>query len=84
MKDINLLVWLTQLGLSFALPFAGFLLLSIWLYRQFSLGAWVIVAGVVLGVFGAAGSIKSSLKAMEKMSKDAKGEKTPVSFNEHS
>ena len=30
MKDLPLLVWLTQLGLSVAAPLAGFVLLAVW------------------------------------------------------
>ena len=33
MKDLGLLVWLTQLGLSVAFPLAGFVLLGLWLRR---------------------------------------------------
>ena len=31
MKDLNLIVWLTQLGMSVAVPLAGFVLLAVWL-----------------------------------------------------
>ena len=34
MKDLTLLVWLTQLGLSVALPLAGFILLALWLRKE--------------------------------------------------
>ena len=32
MKQYQLLIWLTQLGLSVALPLAGFVLLGVWLH----------------------------------------------------
>ena len=37
MKDLSLLVWLTQLGLSVAVPLAGFILLAVWLRSRFGL-----------------------------------------------
>ena len=42
MKNLNLIVWLTQLGLSTALPLAGFILLAVWLRSRFGWGDWVI------------------------------------------
>ena len=50
MKNLSLLVWLTQLGFSVAVPPAGFILLAVWLRARFDLGVWVILAGVGLGV----------------------------------
>ena len=51
MKNMQLLTWLTQLGLSTAVPLAGFVLLAVWLRERFGWGAWVIVGGIVLGLF---------------------------------
>ena len=84
MKDLNLLVWLTQLGLSFAVPLAGFLFLSLWLNRSCGWGSWVIWVGLALGLYSAAASFRSSLQAMNSMVKDRKDtEPPPVSFNDH-
>lgn len=84
MKNLNMLVWLTQLGFSVAFPLAGFILLAVWLRERFDLGAWVLVAGIVLGLAGAVDGLRTSLKAMEIMSKDKKDEAPPpVSFNDH-
>ena len=83
MKKMNLLIWLTQLGLSVVLPLGGFILLALWLQKQFAWGDWVIVAGVVLGIICAVDGLRVSLKAMERMSKDKKEEVPPVSFNDH-
>lgn len=83
MKDLRLLVWLSQLGISVAVPPAGMILLAVWLRNQFSLGNWVIPVGVVLGVIFAIDGLRVSLKAMEKMSKDRQKEPPPVSFNDH-
>ena len=84
MKNLNLLIWLTQLGLSVVAPLAGFVLLALWLRGHFGWGNWVIYAGLVLGIIGAVGGLRSSLKIMEKMAKDKKEEKDPpVGFNDH-
>ena len=83
MKNLSMIVWLTQLGLSVALPPAGFIWLAVWLRDRFAWGNWVIWVGVILGVFGAIDGLRVSLKAMERLSRDKKTEKTPVAFNDH-
>ena len=83
MKHLNLLVWITQLGLSVAIPLGGFVLVALWLQRKFQLGPWVMILGVILGIMGAIDGLRTSLKAMETMAKDRKEEKPPVSFNDH-
>ena len=82
MKDLQLLIWLTQLGLSTAVPLAGFVLLGVWLYRSRGWGAWVVIAGVVLGLICAADGLRISLRSMERMAKNQK-ESPPPGFNEH-
>ena len=84
MKDFNLLVWLTQLGISVAAPLGGFIWLGIWLHQRFALGIWVVIAGVLLGVVCAVDGLRVSLRAMERLSKD-KDEQAPppLSFNDH-
>ena len=82
MKDLRLLIWLTQLGLSTAVPLAGFVLLGVWLYRSRGWGAWVIIAGIAVGLICAFDGLRTSLQAMERMSKDEK--KEPFGgFNDH-
>ena len=83
MKNVNLLVWLGQLGVSVAVPPAVSVLLGVWLKDRFGLGNWVIIVAVVLGVICAVDGLRTSLKAMERMAKDKKEEKTPVFFNDH-
>lgn len=83
MKNLNLLVWLTQLGLSVALPLGGFVLLAVWLQQRFGLGLWVIVLGLVMGMIGAVDGLRTSLRAMERMAKNKKEENPSVSFNDH-
>ena len=84
MKNVNLLIWLTQLGISVAAPLGGFIWLGVWLRQRFDLGVWVVLAGIILGVVCAVDGMRVSLKAMERMAKDKKDtEPPPVSFNDH-
>lgn len=84
MKNISLIVWLTQLGFSVALPPAGFILLAVWLRNRFDLGLWVVWVGIILGLYGAIDGLRTSLKTIDRLSKD-KTEDTPppVSYNDH-
>ena len=82
MKNLTLIVWITQLGLSVAVPPVFFILLAVWL-REKGWGVWVIWAGIALGVYSAIEGLRSSLKAMQKLSADKTEKKPPVSFNEH-
>ena len=83
MKNLSLLVWLTQLGPSVALPPAVFIGLAVWLQNRFGLGKWVVILGIVVGIVCAIDGLRTSLKAMERMSRDKKQEAPPVSFNDH-
>ena len=84
MKQFNLLIWLTQLGLSVALPLAGFSLLGIWLHSSLGWGIWTVFAGLALGLSSAIRGFVDSLRAMERMSGTKKEQKPPpVSFNNH-
>lgn len=84
MKDLSLLVWLTQLGLSVAFPLAGFILLALWLQERFGWGAWTLWAGIILGGICAIDGFRNSLKAMTQLSKNKKEQEIPpVSFNDH-
>ena len=69
LSDLSLLVWLTQLGMSVALPMAGFTLLGVWLRSKFDLGAWVVVCGCAIGLICAIDGLRSSLKIMEQLEK---------------
>lgn len=85
MKDLNMIVWLTQLGLSIAGPFVVFILLAVWLRQQFNLGGWVLIIAIVFGFISAIDGFRVSIKAMEHMSKgkSSKNDPPPVSFNDH-
>ena len=84
MKDLNLLVWLSQLGLSFAVPLAAFMILAVWLNRSCGWGTWVIWVGLAFGLYSAVGSFRSSLQMMQRLAGWHKNEEPPpVSFNDH-
>lgn len=85
MKNLHLLVWLTQLGLSIAAPLVGFVWLAVWLRDRYGLGLWVVLLGIGLGIYGAIDGLRSSLRTLEKLSrKDQKEEDKPtLNFNDH-
>jgi hypothetical protein len=84
MKDLTLIVWLTQLGLSVAVPMAGFVLLAVWLRNSLGWGQWVIYVGIGLGLVCAIDGLRTSLKAMDRLSRKKKEDSPPpVSFNDH-
>ena len=82
MKDLQLLTWLTQLGLSTAVPLAGFVLLAVWLRNQFGLGIWVLFVGIGLGLLSAIDGFIRNLRALDKTNRK-KEKKPPVSYGEH-
>ena len=84
MKDLKLLIWLTQLGISVAAPLGGFIWLGIWLRQRFQLGVWVVLLCIFLGVVCAIDGMRVSLKAMERMGNHPEDkDPPPVSFNNH-
>ena len=85
MKNLTLIVWLTQLGFSVAVPHAAIILLAVWLRTRFDLGVWVVLVGVGLGVVCAIDGLRTSLKAMDRIAnrKTPDQEPPPVSFNDH-
>ncbi len=83
MKDLSLLVWLTQLGLSVAVPLAGLILLAVWLRERFALGTWVVWVGAGLGLVCAVDGLRHSLKTLERLSRDSDKDPPPAAFNDH-
>ena len=84
MKDLTLIVYLTQLGLSVALPMAGMVLLAVWLRNTFQWGQWVIFAGIGLGLICAIESLLTTLKSLARISRKGKDDAPPPgSFNDH-
>lgn len=83
MKNISMLVWLTQLGFSVAVPLAVFVFLGVWLHERINWGTWVVVAGCLLGAVCAFDGLRTSLKAMSNLAKKDTPDEPPVSFNDH-
>lgn len=83
MKNLNLVVWLSQLGISVAMPPAAFIWLGIWLRDRFQLGSWIVILAVVVGISCAVEGLRTSLKAMDRMAKEKNEDAPPVSFNDH-
>ena len=83
MKELTLLSWLTQLGLSVAVPLAGWIFLALWLRSRFAWGEWVIWVGIALGLISAIDGLIRSLKALSMLTKRSDPPKPPVSFNDH-
>lgn len=72
MKNVSLLVWFAQLGISVVVPLGGSIWLSVWLYQKFQLGIWVILVGVLVGLYGAVDGLRGSIKAMEQLADQPK------------
>jgi hypothetical protein len=83
MKDLSLLAWLTQLGLSVSVPPTVFILLAIWLRDRFALGQWVLWVGIVLGIYCAVTGFISSLRILSQMTRKKDPDTKTVSFHEH-
>lgn len=83
MKTGNLLVFVTQLGLSAVIPPVAFIWLAVWLRDKFQWGSWVIVVAIIIGVICAIEGVWNTVKAMERLAKDKKTEKPPLAFNDH-
>lgn len=81
-KVLSYFVWLTQLGLSVAVPLVGFILLGVWLHNSRGWGGWTVAVGVGLGLLGAAGGLYNSFKTLNQMLKQDE-EKAPKGYNNH-
>lgn len=86
MKDLGLLIWFTQLGISVCVPLAGYTLLAFWLHRSHGWGTWVIWVGIILGIVSAVGALRDALCSMNRyIKRNAPPPHDPpaVSFSEH-
>lgn len=81
-KVLRYLVWLTQLGLSVAVPLAGFILLGVWLHNGKGWGGWTVLVGILLGLLGGAGGLYNSFKTLNLMLKQDE-EQPPRGYNHH-
>lgn len=81
MKNVSMLVWLTQLGLSVAVSPALFIWLGVWLRPLW--GGWTLWAGIALALYSAVTGLLTSLKAMQRMSEQKEKAAPLVAFNDH-
>ena len=68
-KVLTYLTWLTQLGLSVAVPLVGFILLGVWLHNSKGWGSWTILVGIALGLMGAVGGLWSGFRTLNRLTK---------------
>ncbi len=84
MKDLNLLVFVTQFGFSVVFPLAGFVLAAVWLREKLGWGVWVIWVGLILGMICAIEGFRGSLRVMKRFAESKKDQDPPpVCFNDH-
>ena len=84
MKLLNLLMWVTQFGLSGLFPSCFFLLLAVWLQQKFQLGMWIIIVMGILGILITISTVRANWKAMRKAADEAaSSEPPPIAFNDH-
>ena len=84
MKLLNLLMWVTQFGLSIIFPALFFLWLGVWLQNKFELGMWVLIICGIVGILTSVSTVRSCLRSMLKASEELSSRKEPpVSFNDH-
>ena len=84
MKNLKLLLWVTQFGLSILMPPCLLLWLAVWLRSRYNLGLWIVAALGVLGLLIAFSTAKANLRAMRKDAEEVgREEKPPIAFNDH-
>lgn len=82
MKNLTMLTWITQLGLSVAVSPAIFILLAVWLRDSCGWGGWVLWLGIALGVYSAVTGFVFGLKTMTRICRK-ENQTPPVAFNDH-
>lgn len=86
MKDLGLLIWFAQLGISVSVPLALYIMLAVWLHQSRGWGNWIIWVGVVLGISSAIGGLRDALRSMNRyIKRNSPPPQDPpaVSFSEH-
>ena len=83
MKQLQKLLWLTQLGVSLVTPPLLCLLLGHLAQSKWGWGTWVMVAAILIGLAASACSAASFLRDCKRNSeREGKGDK-PIAFNNH-
>ena len=82
LKNVSLLVFFSQLGLSVVVPLGGFVALGVWLRNLWNTGVWLVLVMAGMGLFVAASGFINTLRTMKRMA-DEDDQKPPLSYNEH-
>ena len=81
-KVMKGIVWLTQLGFSLVVPPLVLIWLAIWLQQRYSLGSWILIAGILVGLCGSAGTALTFYRTtVHEARKEQK--RRPKGFNSH-
>ena len=84
MKLLNLLMWVTQFGLSIIFPTLLFLWLGVWLQETFALGIWILIIMGIIGILTSVSTTRSCLRSMIKAAQELSDTKEPpIAFNDH-
>ena len=82
MKLLEMILWVTQFGLSVFLPPCILLLLANWLQTRYGWGLWCTAVFGVLGLLISLSTARSNWRAMKRLA-DQDRKDPPVSFNDH-
>ena len=84
MKLLNLLLWVTQFGVSVIFPTCFFLILAVWLQNRFQLGVWIVISLGILGVLTSISTTKACMRSLQKAAEEVSDRKEPpIAFNDH-
>jgi len=84
MKLLNLLMWVSQFGISIIFPTLFFLWLATRLQEKFGLGMWILAVFGILGILTSVSTARSCLRSMRKAAEELSSSKEPpLRFNDH-
>ena len=81
-RNLQLLLWVTQLGLTLTLPPVVLTAGAVWLRERFALGGWVVLLGVLAGLGAAASGARDFFRFARQDGARREGG-DPVAFNSH-
>lgn len=61
-KLMQNIAYLTQVGLTIAIPLVLCIFGASWLQEKFNLGGWVVMVGIILGIGGAISSLAEFIR----------------------
>lgn len=77
---VSALSWLTQLGLSIAMPLLLCIGAAVWLQKHFGWAEWVVLVGILVGLVSAGCSFYEFCRMMKRQTKRRRDDE-PHSFN---